>query len=361
MPNKINRRRWLKGFGMLAMGWSTAAGRVGNPVDSAAAETLQAGPAPEGMAWIPGGTFWMGVDDPAFPDASPAHRVTLDGFWMDRTEVTNAAFAGFVRATGYTTIAERKPTYEEIIKSLPASVTPPPREQVEPNLVPGSLVFTPPGRPVALNNHHQWWAWVPGACWDHPEGPGSSIDDRMDHPVVHIAFDDALAFAKWAGKRLPTEAEWEYAARGKLDRRTYAWGNELKPQGKWMANIWQGGFPSENTVEDGFRGTAPVGSFPPNGYGLVDMAGNVWEWCSDWYRPDFYRASPERNPRGPESSHDPAEPGVPKRVQRGGSLLCSDLYCVRYRVGTRGKGAIDSGASHLGFRCARSSALGNNG
>jgi formylglycine-generating enzyme required for sulfatase activity len=255
------------------------------------------------------------------------------------------------------------------------------------NLVPGSIVFTPPQVAVSLENHFAWWRYVPGACWRHPEGPGSDLQGRENHPVVHVCWEDAAAYAKWAGKRLPTEAEWEFAARGGLERKAYGWGDELRPGGKWQTNIWQGQFPAENTLADGFRATAPVGSFPPNGYGLYDMAGNVWEWCADWYRPDYYAQSsgramlalgpgavglmgsplapgpilamsalttPDRNPQGPDSSLDPLEPGVPKRVQRGGSFLCSDLYCVRYRPGTRGKGAVDSGQSHAGFRCVRS-------
>ncbi len=314
-------------------------------------------PPDEGMVWIPGGQFWMGTEDPRFPDAKPVHLVELDGFWMDRTEVTNAQFQKFVEATGYKTIAERKPDINEILKQLPPGTPIPPKEtlaEIEENLVPGSLVFTPPATEVqSLDNHFQWWAYVPGANWKHPEGPDSNIEDRLDHPVVHVCYDDAIAYAKWAGKRLPTEAEWEFAARGGLDRQPFAWGDELRPDDQWMANIWQGAFPAENTAEDGHVGTAPVGSYPANGYGLHDMAGNVWEWCADWYRPDYYARSPERNPKGPSDSQDPNEPHIPKRVQRGGSLLCSDLYCVRYRIGTRGKGAVDSGAGHIGFRCVQ--------
>jgi formylglycine-generating enzyme required for sulfatase activity len=298
--------------------------------------------APEGMVWIPGGQFWMGSERPDMVDARPVHRVTVDGFWMDRTEVTNEQFERFVAATGYKTVAERPPDPKQFPDAKPE------------NLVPGSIVFTPPSEPVPLDNHYRWWQWKKGADWRHPEGPGSDLKGRDKHPVVHVCWDDAVAYAAWAKKRLPTEAEWEFAARGGLDRKTYCWGDELKPEGKWMANIWQGHFPNENTAEDGFRGTAPVGSFPPNGYGLVDMAGNVWEWCADWYRPDYYSVSPAANPKGPSDSDDPAEPGIPKRVKRGGSFLCSDMYCVRYLPGARGKGATDSGASHIGFRCVRS-------
>jgi formylglycine-generating enzyme required for sulfatase activity len=305
-----------------------------------AATSPPAGAAPEGMVWVPGGTFWMG--DPGFNDAPP-HRVSVDGFWMDKTEVTNARFARFVAATGYVTVAERAPDP----KDFPGV---PPED-----LKAGSLVFTPPAAPVDLREHYQWWRYVPGADWRHPEGPGSSIEGKDDLPVVQVCYDDAIAYAKWAGKRLPTEAEWEFAARGGLDRKPYGWGDEQKPGGKWPANIWQGQFPGENTAEDGFPRAAPVGSFAANAFGLHDMAGNVWEWCADWYRPDYYGVSPPHNPTGPNDSFDPMEPGLPKRVQRGGSFLCSDLYCVRYKPGTRGKGEVTSGASHVGFRCVKSS------
>jgi len=299
-------------------------------------------PAPEGMVWIPGGEFLMGTEEGNYNDTTPLHRVQLNGFWMDKTEVTNAQFAEFVAATGYVTVAERTP----LAKDYPGA---PPE-----NLVAGSLVFTPPPGPVSLDNHYSWWRYVKGANWRHPEGPASNLEGRAQHPVVHVCWEDAVAYAQWAGKRLPTEAEWEYAARGGLVQKTYCWGDELLVDGKWMANIWQGRFPHENTREDGYEATAPVGSFPPNGYGLHDMAGNVWEWCADWYRPDYYSYSPRFNPLGPSDSHDPLEPGVPKRVQRGGSFLCSDMYCVRYKPGPRGKGAIDTGSNHVGFRCVKS-------
>ncbi len=298
-------------------------------------------PSPPGMVWVPGGEFVMGSVEAEYPDAQPRHRVVVNGFWMDKTEVTNAHFAEFVRATGYVTVAERPPDPKDFPQVPPEK------------LVPGSLVFTPPKEDVGLDNPYVWWRFVPGANWRHPEGPDSSIADRMDHPVVHVCWHDAVAYAAWAGKRLPTEAEWEFASRGGLAEKIYCWGDELLVNGRWMANIWQGRFPRENTAEDGFRGTAPVASFPPNGYGLYDMAGNVWEWCADWYRPDYYAVSPRNNPQGPHSSFDPLEPGVPKKVQRGGSFLCSELYCVRYKPGTRGKGAIDTGSSHVGFRCVK--------
>ena len=295
---------------------------------------------PEGMVWVPGGEFWMG--DEEFPDAKPVHRVHVDGFWMDKTEVTNAQFARFVKEAGYVTVAERPPDPKDF-PGVPAE-----------QLKAGSIVFTPPNHAVDLGNHIQWWSYIGGASWRHPEGPESNLDGRENHPVVHVCYDDAVAYAKWAGKRLPTEAEWEFAARGGLERKPYAWGDEQKPGGRWLANIWQGRFPAEHTEEDKFARAAPVGSFPAHPVGLHDIAGNVWEGCADWYRPEHYAVSPARNPPGPADSFDPAEPGLPKRVQRGGSFLCSDLYCVRYRPGARGKGEVTSGASHVGFRCVKS-------
>ncbi len=297
------------------------------------------GPDPEGMAWIPPGRFAMGSDYEPFADARPIHAVELDGFWMDRTPVTNAGFARFVAETGYVTVAERKPDPKDFPGAPPEA------------LVPGAIVFTPPGNPVSLDDPSAWWRYAPGASWKHPEGPGSSTAGREDHPVVQVAWDDAVAFAKWAGKRLPTEAEWEYAARGGLAGKPYVWGEQFRPNGKTMANTWQGRFPDRNAREDGHVRTSPVGSFPPNGFGLVDMAGNVWQWCSDWYRPDSYAHPPTSNPTGPTDSLDPIEPNIPKRVQRGGSFLCCDQYCSRYMPGGRGKGAVDTGASHVGFRC----------
>jgi formylglycine-generating enzyme len=311
-------------------------------------QTPPPGPAPDGMVWVPGGTFWMGCDDCEMPDAAPAHLVTVDGFWMDRTPVTNAEFAKFVKATGYATIAERKPDPKDFPGAPPE------------NLVAGCAVFSPPTDDIPLDNPYAWWRYVPGANWKHPEGPGSSIAGREDHPAVHIAWDDAVAYAKWAGKRLPTEAEFEFAARGGLDRNRYAWGNELKPSGKWAANIWQGRFPSQNTNEDGYPRTAPVTAFAKNGFDLYDMGGNVWQWCSDWYRPDYFAQQAGQgtahNPQGPADSFDPQEPGIPKRVQKSGSFLCSDRYCSRYLVGSRGKGASDSGSSNTGFRCVKPAA-----
>ena len=308
-----------------------------------------------GMVWIPGGEFLMGCEDPremmcggpdAMPDARPIHKVQVDGFWIDATEVTNEQFAAFVAATSYQTIAERTPRAEDF-PDAPAE-----------NLVAGSVVFTPPDQPVRLDNHFQWWRYVHDANWRHPTGPQSSIEGREKYPVVQVAWQDAAAYARWAGKRLPTEAEWEFAARGGKEGQTYPWGNELRPGDKWMANIWQGKFPLKDTGADGFAGLAPVGQFPANGYGLSDMAGNAWEWCSDWYRPDTFARQALaggviRNPQGPASSYDPAEPGQPKRVHRGGSFLCTDQYCTRYMTGSRGKGEVDTGSDHLGFRCVR--------
>jgi formylglycine-generating enzyme len=323
--------------------------RAAKPTSAAADETpvkLNApeppGPAPEGMVWVPGGEFWMGTDDGP-PDQQPRHRVYVDGFWMDRTEVTNAAFEKFVASTGYATISERKPD-PKLYPDAPPD-----------KLVPGSAVFVAPASDIPLDNPLGWWKYVPGACWKHPEGPGSSIKGRENHPVVHIAWADAQAYCEWAGKRLPTEAEWEFAARGGLDRKEYCWGDEEKPGGKYQANYWQGRFPVENTAADGFRGVAPVGSFPPNGYGLVDVAGNAWEWCADWYDADYYRHSPSRNPQGPD--HSPGgrmDPTLPSRVRRGGSFLCSDNYCRRYLPAARDENPPDSSASHTGFRCVRS-------
>ncbi len=304
-------------------------------------------PAPDGMAWVPGGTFWMGCENCGMPDALPAHLVSVDGFWMDLTPVTNREFERFVRATKYVTVAER-PLDPKDYPGVPRD-----------KLKPGSAVFTPTGAPVPLDNPLRWWQYVPGTSWRHPAGPESSLRGRDDHPVVHVAYEDVSAYAAWAGKRLPTEAEFEYAARGGLDRNLYPWGNDLTPGGKAVANTWQGRFPVRDAGDDGFPGTSPVTAFPPNGFGLHDMGGNVWQWCSDWYRPDYYATlaaagAPARNPAGPADSLDPQEPGAAKRALRGGSYLCTDQYCARYLVGSRGKSEVGSGASNLGFRLARS-------
>jgi formylglycine-generating enzyme required for sulfatase activity len=276
------------------------------------------------------------------------------GFWLDRTEVTNAQFRAFVDATGYVTTAENPPALEEIMSQVSPGTPPPAPEQ----LVPGSLVFTTPAGEIDLRDYSQWWTWTPGADWRHPEGPGSSIDGRDEHPVVQVSWDDAVAYAGWAGKRLPSEAEWEFAARGGLEGKPYTWGDERPTDSRIPANIWQGEFPHANTSADGFIRTAPVGSFPPNGYSLYDMAGNVWEWCSDWYERDMYArrsdSGPVVNPAGPERSDDPGHPFEPRRVQRGGSFLCADNYCSRYRPSARQGGSPDTGMSHVGFRCAMS-------
>ena len=309
--------------------------------------------ATEGMVRIPGGEFAMGTDDAAgWADEKPAHRVRVAGFWMDQAEVTNAQFRAFVEATGFVTTAERKPDWEEMRKQLPPGTPKPP----ESKLVAGSMVFVPPAGKVNLKDFSKWWQWTPGACWKHPEGPGSTLDGKDDHPVVHVSWDDATAFAKWAGKRLPTEAEWEFAARGGLDGRPYVWGDE--PPDATRANLWQGEFPHRNTKADGYEGTAPVKTYPANGYGLHDMAGNVWEWCADWYQRDLYERRAGKgviaDPRGPDSSLDKARPFTPQRVQKGGSFLCNDSYCSRYRPSARHGCSPDTGMSHVGFRCVRS-------
>ncbi len=313
--------------------------------------------APEGMIWIPGGEFLMGTNDAkAHPAEKPAHRVAVDGFWIDETEVTNAQFRRFVEATGYVTVAERPIDWEAMKTQVPPGTPKPPDDQ----LVPGSLVFHPTAGYLSveeLADLSKWWRWTPGANWRHPEGPESSIEGKDDYPVVHVAHEDALAFAAWAGKRLPTEAEWEKAARGGLEGKTYGWGDTFQPEGKRMANTWQGQFPMVTEDEDGFPLIAPVKSFPPNGLGLHDMIGNVWEWCSDWYRPDAYRLDADSglvvNPKGPSRSYDPDEPHQPKRVTRGGSFLCSSNFCSNYRPSARRGTATDSGMSHLGFRCVK--------
>ncbi len=313
-------------------------------------------PAPPGMVWIPGGEFVMGSTDPlARPDEAPRHRVRVDGFWMDATEVTNAQFAEFATATGYKTIAERKVDWEELKKQVPPG-TPKPAEEM---LQPGSLVFTPPDHPVDLGDYSQWWRWTTGADWRHPGGPGTDLVGKERFPVVQIAYDDAVAYCAWAGKRLPTEAEWEFAARGGLDGKVNVWGNE--PVDPKRCNIWDGHFPDKNTALDGYVGAAPVKSFPPNGYGLYDVAGNVWEWCSDLYRPDSYarrmlEIGPKGvavNPTGPTSGLDPRNNSTNSRVHRGGSFLCNDGYCASYRPSARMACPPDTGLQHLGFRCAK--------
>lgn len=297
------------------------------------------------MVWIPGGRFLMGSDH-HYPEEGPTCHVSVDGFWIDRTAVTNAAFARFVAETGYVTLAERA--------ADPTLYPDAPPEA----LAPASAVFTPPPGPVDLTKPYHWWSYVEGACWRRPRGAGSSIEGLDDHPVVHIAFEDAEAYAAWAGKELPTEAEWEFAARGGLDGSEFAWGEELIPGGKHMANTWQGEFPWQNLAEDGFEWTAPVGSYPANGYGLSDMTGNVWEWTVDWYRdghPVVSACCTIDNPRGgtPEGSFDPSTPfaQLPRKVIKGGSYLCAPNYCRRYRPAARMAQSIDTSTCHVGLRC----------
>lgn len=299
-----------------------------------------------GMAWIAAGSFRMG-SDAHYPEESPVHAVEVDGFWIDRNTVTNEEFSGFVAATGYKTLAQR-PLDPAAFPGAPAE-----------NLVAGSLVFHMTTGPVDLRDMSQWFCWTPGASWSSPEGPNSSIRDRLEHPVVHIAYEDAQAYATWAGKTLPTEAEWERAARGGLEGANYVWGDERLPGGRPPANWWQGEFPWQNTVDDGFQGTAPVGSFAPNEFGLHDMAGNVWEWTSDWYTAQHPEDAAESccvpsNPRGgsEDESRDPAQPQfkIPRKVIKGGSFLCADNYCQRYRPAARRPQMIDTGMSHVGFR-----------
>lgn len=314
---------------------------------------------PSGMTWVEGGEFSMGSDFRlARTDEQPIHRVRVEGFWIDTTEVTNAQFREFVEATGYVTVAEKPPTVEEIMEQLPPG-TPPPKQE---DLVAASLVFTPPNRPVPLNNVAAWWSWSPGADWRHPSGPDSSIEGKDDYPVVHVAWYDAVAYCEWAGKRLPTEAEWEYAARGGLDGKPFTWGDEPLSEEKPQANIWQGNFPNKNTVADGYETAAPVKQFPANGYGLFDMGGNVWEWTADWFRRDTYalrvkqigKSSVAVNPQGPRESFDPNQPYTPQRSTRGGSFLCNDSYCSSYRPSARMGCSPDTGLSHTGFRCVKS-------
>lgn len=303
----------------------------------------------DGMVFIKGGEFAMGSQDQhARPDERPVHTVRVNDFWMDETEVTNEQFAEFVAATGYITTAEKTPKLEDIMAQLPPGSPPPPSE----TLKPGALVFISPS-----NNGEYWWKWVEGANWRHPEGPDSSIDGKDHYPVVQVSWFDAEAYAQWAGKRLPTEAEWEYAARGGLKNQSFAWGNQAPSITKPEANIWQGHFPIQNNQTDGFKGASPIKTFTPNGYGLYDMTGNVWEWVHDWYRADaYYQTGAEAiliDPQGPQDSFDPEEPYIAKRVQRGGSFLCAPNFCASYRPSARMKASPDTGLIHSGFRCVK--------
>jgi sulfatase modifying factor 1 len=309
----------------------------------------------EGMVLVAAGGFTMGSElTDARRNEQPTHQVTVDAFWLDVTPVTNAEFQRFVNATGYKTTAERVVDWEEMKKQLPPD-TPKPADEM---LQPGSLVFTPPGGAVDLRNMNAWWQWVKGASWQHPEGPGSDLTGRENHPVVQVSWDDASAYAKWAGKRLPTEAEWEFAAQGGLKGKRFAWGDDFKPGGKSMANTWDGSFPGKNTKEDGFERTSPVKTFPANGYGLHDMGGNVWNWVGDLYRADVHtlmaREPSCHNPQGPTSSWNPGHPHQSvERVTKGGSFLCHVDYCESYRPSARRGTPPDTGMSHIGFRCAK--------
>lgn len=315
---------------------------------------VEKGTAPENMVWIEANDFLMGGDNAeAAADEYPKHKVKLSGFWIDITEVTNAQFRKFTEATGYLTTAEQKPDWEELKKQVPPG-TPKPHDSL---LTAASLVFKPTEEAVPLNDYSQWWLWEKGASWKHPHGPKSDIIGKDHFPVVHISYFDALAYCQWAGKRLPTEAEWEMAARGGLKNNIYPWGNESIAAGKAKANSWQGAFPYHNTLTDSFYYAAPVKSFPANGYGLYDMAGNVWEWCSDYYDHHYYKTTTKAagvlNPKGPAVTADPDEPYAIKHVIRGGSFLCNDSYCSGYRVARRMRTTEDSGMEHLGFRCVK--------
>jgi sulfatase modifying factor 1 len=332
----------------------TSADSIGISSSSGVEITFNGDTSTTGMVLIKGGDFMMGGDNSqADKDEYPKHKVILEDYYLDIHEVTNAQFKAFVDTTGYVTTAEQKPNWEELKKQLPPNSPKPDDSQ----LVAASLVFTPPNNPVDLNNYSLWWTWMPDANWRQPNGPKSNIDGKENYPVVHISWDDAMAYCKWTGKRLPTEAEWEYAARGGLKNNTYPWGNQHISEGISKANSWEGNFPNENIKKDGFKDLAPVKSFAPNGYGLYDMAGNVWEWCQDWYRNDYYQSvntpSGIKNPKGPADSYDPDEPYTPKKVARGGSFMCNDSYCSGYRNARRMKSSYDSGLSNMGFRCAK--------
>lgn len=340
----------LAGFGLSACTDAPEEATAPNPAADTQAVAIESDSsaqavtenARDAMLLIEGGRFRMGIEHPMMPEAQPVHEVVVASFYLGRTPVTNREFAHFVEETGYVTVAEQPIDAADFPGVDPAL------------LVPGSIVFSPPERAVPLNNELQWWRYVPGASWRHPEGPDSAIDERLDHPVVHIAWADAQAYARWADARLPTEAEWEYAARGGRDGAEFAWGDEMKPAGEHMANTFQGPFPHANSADDGYQATSPVGTYPANGYGLYDMSGNVWEWVSDWFSPTHYRersaaTDPVENPPG--AAEGDAYMGF--RVQKGGSFLCTDEFCSRYRPGARGRGDPASTSNHIGFRIAR--------
>lgn len=306
----------------------------------------------DGMVLIPSGVLNMGGDnEQADKNEYPKHKVKIDAFWMDETEVTNAEFKKFVEATNYITLAERALDWEVLKASVPPG-TPKPADSL---LQAGSLVFQKTAQAVSLNNPSVWWKWTIGANWKHPEGPESNLEGRLNHPVVHIAWEDAVAFANWSGKRLPTEAEWEWASRGGKKDAIYPWGNESVNEGKPKANFWQGLFPYENELTDGYMTTAPIKSFPPNSYGLYDMPGNVWEWCSDWLDVDFYKknSATTTNTKGPLKAFNPMNPYQQEKVIRGGSFLCNENYCSGYRNSRRMGTSPDTGLSHTGFRCVK--------
>jgi formylglycine-generating enzyme len=324
-------------------------------IDQSTVENKNPPPAkkPKNMAWIPGGIFTMGTEESCesmcqikgmTADCKP-HKVYIEGFWMDEHEVTNADFAVFVKETEYITVAEI-PLKKENFPTLSVEM-----------LKAGSLIFSPPPQEVDLNNYSQWWIFKTEANWKHPEGATSTITDKDNYPVVHIAWEDAAAYAKWAGKRLPTEAEWEFGARGGLSCKKFAWGDEFIPNNKYFANTFQGNFPNNDTAKDGCKGLAPVKQFPKNNYGLYDMTGNVWEWCSDWYDENYFATFSTivvtKNPKGPSKSYDSFEPNVQKKAQRGGSYLCTEQYCSRYVMGTRGKSDWQTSTNHVGFRCVK--------
>ena len=348
----------------------TRAAQAAQPGSAATQPARREPDAPPGMKWIPGGEFILGTDATDVPiNERPPLRVRVDGFWMDQTDVTNAQFRAFVAATGYLTTAEKPVDWEELKKQVTPDTPRPPEEMLRP----GSLVFTPPGHEVDLRDMSGWWAWTTGADWKHPRGPGSSIDGHDDDPVVQVSWDDAVAYAKWAGKRLPTEAEWEHAARGGSGGRTrFYWGDEFRPGGRFMANTFDGEFPQKDTAEDGFAGVSRVGAFPPNGYGLYDMAGNVWQWTADLYRADAHLLLVDQlkksnatccvNPAGPTQCFNPtrAVPDAVERVIKGGSFLCHVSYCESYRPTARRGTPPDTGSQHVGFRCALSAGSRTN-